>query len=863
MKELKSRAVSLARSDQSRTTLILIGAILCSGVFFGVGFPGFLSSYNFTNIAVQTAVISLVAFPMTVVIIVRGVDLSVGSSLALAGVVGAMAFQASGGSSFVSLAAIILAAVAVGAFNGFLISVLHVNAFMATLGTMALARGAATALSGGNATPVQSPAILFLGRESLGGIPWSVIVTVIALIVFALLLQKTLLGRWLLAVGGNKDAAIANAIPARSVEFFAYVLIGLAVGIGAIITIGRTGSAQPLAGQNLEFSAITASIIGAASLAGGRGSAVSTFLGSVFVGLISSGLSFAGVDQSMIYVYTGVLTVLAVVVSQKEVTADLRGNVLYLANSARARASRRVRASMGGGNAAHTLEIAEISKSFGATRVLKDVSFDVRSGEVVALMGENGAGKSTLVKVIAGNHAPSGGKLLLDGRALELAGPEDARKAGIAVIHQHFSLVPDLTVAQNLFLGNELRAGRFGPLRRRLMVAETQKSLDELEMPFAATDRLSDLSVGHRQMVEIVRALREDAWLVIMDEPTSALSSRERDRLYELIERLTARNTAILYISHKMDEVFHLCSRAVVLRDGQLVGDENLDAVTSAGLVGLMVGKDVDSAFTHVPSNPGEVLVRVSNVGDGSRLIDASLEVRAGESVGLVGLMGSGRSELLRSIAGLNRVAHGTVEVLGADASHASLHALAKKGLAFVPEDRHSEGMFPQMSVAANISLLWLRGKTTCGWIKATLERPEVHKLMTRLGVRPSDPTVAIKNLSGGNQQKVVLGRWLALDPKIILLDDPTRGVDVGAKSEIHALINEFKIQGAAVVVTSSELPEVLGVTDRVVVMREGSTVAEFARGASEHEVMAAAFGDHKRSSTASSTDDIQKEVVR
>lgn len=845
MTEVLSRVKDITREQQNRTNIILVVAVVMTTMFFGMSFVGFLSPFNLFNIAVQTAVVSLVGFGMTGVIIVRGIDLSVGSSLALASVVGAQVLSVTGNNSLLAVLTIFAVSLAVSAFNGFLVAVLHVNAFMATLGMFALARGAAISISGGSAFPIADKAVLFLGRGSFLGIPWPIIVTIIALALFSILLRRTMLGRWLFAVGGNRKAAVASGIPARSVEFFAFVLVGAVVGIGALLTIGRAGSAQPLAGLGLEFSAITAAVIGGASLFGGRGSMIATFLGSIFVGVLSTGLSFAGVDQSLIYVYTGLLTVLAVFVSQREVILKVRDNTRFFINTVRALAARR-RADMSAtaDGDRHKLDIVGVHKSFDGVEALKGITFSIRSGEIVAMLGENGAGKSTLVKVLSGNHQPTSGKLELDGTPVTFAGPDDARKVGIAVIHQHFSLVPELTVAQNMYLGQELRLWKFGPIWRRKMIRETEKLLRELEMPFGANDVIEVLSVGHRQMIEIVRAVREDAWLVIMDEPTSALSSRERNHLYELIERLTKRETAIIYISHKMDEIYHLCSHAVVLRDGELVGTPDLSEIDPAGLVRLMVGRDVQDVFPHTEASTGGALVVASGVSDGQRLLNASVTVHEGEVVGLVGLMGAGRTELIRSIAGLTRVVSGEVSVFGKSIIGIPLNRLAAEGLAFVPEDRHEDGIFPEMSVSENMSLLWLRHHSPGGYLSRVKERTLVTDLMKQMEVRPNDPTKRIKNLSGGNQQRVVLGRWLALNPKLLLLDDPTRGVDVGAKAEIHTLISKFKATGAGVLVTSSEIPEVLKIADRIVVMRDGVTVSEYARGVTEEQVMKDAFGD-------------------
>ncbi|MQA85555.1 MAG: ATP-binding cassette domain-containing protein [Streptosporangiales bacterium] len=844
----------MTRRALSQPSLVLLVAVALAAVAFSLARPSFLSAGNAFNIAEQTAVISLVAFGMTAVILTRGIDLSVGSSLALASVVGGQVMHATGGSAAATIAAVFGTALLVGALNGLLVAVFGVNAFMATLGTYALAGGAAVSISRGASTNVGNDAVLWLGRADVAGVPVSTVLTVVVLAAFYVLTRRTVLGRWWYAAGGNRTAAVASGIPVRWATFVAYLTSGLTVGLGALVTIGRLSSIQPLAGQGLEFSAITAAVIGGTSLAGGRGDVVATFLGSVFVGVISAGLSFLGVSQAMIYVLTGVFVVVAVLVSQREVFAAL-GERYATARAVLAnrlgrlrrpgRGARRGAAVAGSEDQrVHRLEVEGVSKMFPGVVALEAVGFSIESGEVVALMGENGAGKSTLVKILSGNYRPSAGGILLDGTPVRHSGPEDARRAGIAVIHQHFTLVPDLTVAENMFIGEELRWWPFGPLRRRLMRSLTRDLLRELDVPVSPRARVGALTVGQRQMIEIAKAIHERAWLVIMDEPTSALSARERDRLYEFVDRLRRRGTAILYISHKLEEIYHLASRAVVLRDGQVVGRPSLAEVAPGQLVSMMVGRRIENLFPYVAADVGEDRLSVSGLSDGGLLKDVTLTVREGEVVGFVGLMGSGRTELMRCVVGLSPVVAGTVRVMGRKGGGLSLAELAGLGVAYVPEDRLADGIFPDLSVAENMGILWIRQASGAGLLQVRRERERVDELISDLAVRPPDPRRQIRFLSGGNQQKVVLGKWLALRPKLFLLDDPTRGVDVGAKAEIHDLIAGLKSAGAAVLLTSSEMPEVLSVADRVVVMRHGVSVAEYPRGVSEEQVMRDAFGE-------------------
>jgi len=814
-----------------RRSPLLLLVIATVGVF-GVLRPGFLSVTGFLDIGQQIAVTAVVAFAITAVIIARGIDISVGSTLSVSGIAGALLLT-SGWPAPLAMAACVVCGALIGALNGVLIGLLRVSPLIATLGTMAFGAGAALALSGASSITVDSVAMLMPGGSYVGPVPSSVITAVVLMLAWMFVLRRTLYGRWVYAVGGNLEAARASLVPARTVQLSTYVLAGASAGFGAVLMIGRVGSAQPLAGQGLEFAAITAAVVGGAKLSGGSGSVGDTMLGAIFVGVVNSGLSFMEVPQQTMYVISGALVIAAVLLTQRRELAEL---------AARARRAGGGRAaSVRGRSGPRRLELDAVGKSFPGVRALHDVSFPVASGEVVALVGENGAGKSTLVKVLAGAHEPDEGRLLLDGSPVRLRSADDARAAGVSVIHQHFSLVPDLSVLENLFLGRE--PTRFGVLRRRHMRTDAGRVLRDLDLDVDLDAPLAGLPVGERQLVEVAKAMLDDAWLVIMDEPTSALSNRERERLYALVRTLTERDVAVLYISHRMEEVFQLARRAVVLRDGAMVGEADLTEVDQSALIAMMVGRQVSSVFPHSPATPGDALLELSGVTDGGRLKEASLTVRAGEIVGLAGLMGSGRSEVLRCAAGLARRTAGVVKVDGAELPSGDLPAANRTGVAYVPEDRLREGVVPAMSVRDNITLAWLRRHSRRGLVPRGAAQV-VGDAIERLAIRPPQPERATGVLSGGNQQKVVLARWLATAPRVLLLDEPTNGVDVGAKAEIHALIAELKAQGIAVLLVSSELPELLGVADRVYVMHAGRVAGELPRGASEEEVMELAFGN-------------------
>jgi len=822
-----------------RNEPVLIVVLAVAIAVFGWIDPRFLTAGNLVSITQQSAVIALVAFAMTAVIIARGIDISVGSALAFAGVVAGIVFSATG-SAVATLLAAIVSGAAIGLLNGVLIGFGGISPFIATLATMAFARGLSLSLSHASSLEITDPIILYAGRATFGLIPVSVVIAAVVLCLWWFVLRRTVYGRWIYAIGGNAEAARVSMVPVNLVRISVYLISGATAGLGAILTIGRLGSAQPLAGTGLEFTAITAAIIGGTKLSGGQGSIWGTAVGALLLGVINTGLSFLQVPQIIIYYITGALILIAVLSSQPEA-------VSRLVRSARRRTMPAVPTTTSVATTdgpAHSISLVGIGKIFPGVKALDGVSFTVSAGEVVALAGENGAGKSTLVKCISGVYRPDEGQLVIDGMPVSFSSPNDAK--GISVIHQHFSLSPDLTVAENMFVGREPR-NAFGLLDRRRMRNEAKEILDELSLDIDVDIELRALSVGRRQMVEIARAVLSDAWFMVMDEPTSALSNRERDQLYTLIARLRARGAGILYISHKMEEIFTQCDRVVVLRDGRFIGERKTAETSEAEIVSMMVGREVDDIFPHLEAKVGETAIEVKDISNGRLLKSASLSVRCGEIVALAGLMGSGRSEVLRLIAGMETLHDGSIAVFGERQAGGSIKAANRAGIVYVPEDRHLEGFVGSMSIRDNLSLAWIRDNSRFGILSMRKIGALARELIGSLGVRPAQPGKMTIELSGGNQQKVVIGKWLATEPRVILLDEPTRGVDVGAKSDLHHLIAGLKQQGAAILMVSSELPEVLGVADRIVVMREGRSVGELPRGVTEEEVMALAFGETSR----------------
>ncbi len=508
------------------------------------------------------------------------------------------------------------------------------------------------------------------------------------------------------------------------------------------------------------------------------------------------------------------------------------------------------------------LSMREISKSFGGVHALRDVTFESHAAEVHALCGENGAGKSTLMKILAGAITDYDGRIVLDGREVRFAGPRDAEDAGIRIIYQELNLVPELSVAANIFLGRERSRG-LGWLDDRTMEAEARRMFERLGAPIRPRTPVGDLRIGDQQMVEIAKALMFDAAILIMDEPTSALSDAEVSRLFRVIDDLRRHGTTVLYISHKMNEVFALADRVTVLRDGRFVASAPRDQTGPDQVVRWMVGREIAGLHFEHPPASGKAVLQVEGLSLPSpphsgrpSLSGLSFEVRAGEVLGVAGLLGAGRTELLEALFGAAPAAPtGTVVLDGRPALFRSAGEAIAARVALVTEDRKNLGLFAEMTVAENITIRHLDAlsRSPIGLIDRRAEARAVAETIDRLSIKTAGGRAPITSLSGGNQQKCILGRWLLTGPRLLLLDEPTRGIDVGAKAEIYALIRRLASQGMAIIMTSSELPELLTVSDRIIVLCEGRLTAELPRAeATEEAIMHAATRFLDRAAKAS-----------
>ena len=489
------------------------------------------------------------------------------------------------------------------------------------------------------------------------------------------------------------------------------------------------------------------------------------------------------------------------------------------------------------------LEVQKITKRFPGVVALSGVDLQVYPAEILALIGENGAGKSTLMKILAGVQPADEGELLVEGKVVRFSGVQDSQKSGIALIHQELNLAENLTVAGNMFLGRE--PGKFGWIDQGLIQRESKRVLEMVGLKVSPETLLSELTLGKQQLVEIAKALSTDAKVIIMDEPTSSLSLRESERLFEVIHDLREKGVSVIYISHRLGEVKKLADRVVVFRDGENAGMLERNEVDHDAMVRMMVGRDISQFYQRTKHDLGKVVLSVRGLRSVEhRGHELDFEVRAGEVVGVAGLVGAGRSEILAALFGARPALGGDVSVAGKGGLPRSPRESLRRGLALVPEDRKGQGLILDMAVKDNISLASLRRDSKGPFLNTSKEEQLVAEMTSALSVKTPGSWQLARFLSGGNQQKIVLAKWLALKPKVLLLDEPTRGIDIGAKEEIYLLMEKFAREGMAVLFVSSEMEEIMGMADRTLVMHEGRITGELAReDFSEEAIMELATG--------------------
>ncbi|MFR1111138.1 MAG: sugar ABC transporter ATP-binding protein, partial [Anaerotruncus colihominis] len=482
-------------------------------------------------------------------------------------------------------------------------------------------------------------------------------------------------------------------------------------------------------------------------------------------------------------------------------------------------------------NAQDVLELRHIVKVFPGVRALDDVSLTIKRGTIHALCGENGAGKSTLMKILSGVYTKDEGEILINGVPAQIRSPADSERIGISVIYQELANIPELNVSQNVNLGKELSNGARILLDTKRMEQKTRSLLDRFQLQVGVRQKIDQLTVGQQQMVEIAKAFGSNAWIVVMDEPTSAITEADKENLFKIIRELKENNIAVVYISHRMSEIFEIADEITILRDGRQVIAGPVSEFDENKVIRHMVGRELNDIFTREKGAPGEEVLRVENLSRKGAFEPISFSVHAGEVLGFSGLMGAGRTEIMRCIFGLDRPDSGAIYLGGKKLEIRCPLDAIKAGIAMVSEDRRREGIIPHMTVRENTTLAALPWISRFGWIDAKKDLSITEEYIDSLNVKTPSTEQLIMNLSGGNQQKVCLAKWLNRSPKVVILDEPTRGIDVGAKAEIHRLIDRLTKQGIAVIMISSELPEIIGACDRIVVLYEGRMMKEYPSG--------------------------------
>ena len=490
------------------------------------------------------------------------------------------------------------------------------------------------------------------------------------------------------------------------------------------------------------------------------------------------------------------------------------------------------------------LEMRHISKSYPGVQAIKDVSLSVGEGEIHALLGENGAGKSTLMKILAGAEHRDGGEILIDGKPVSIESPQKAMELGVSIIYQEFNLVPYLSAGENIYLGREPRAALPGFVDFKTLYRDAQQVIDALGVRIDARTPVNQLSVAQQQMIEIGKATSKKARIIVMDEPSATLTDHELVALFGLMRQLKSQGVSIIYISHRLEEIFEVCDKATIMRDGTHIATMDVKDLTRDEIIRLMVGRELKDAIPKVPAALGAPALTVKHLNRTGVLHDINFEVRQGEVLGIAGLVGAGRTETARVIFGADALDSGTIEVFGKPVTIRSPQDAIRHGIGLVTEDRKQQGLVLGMAVRENNTLANLGALSVAGFIKRNAEKREAEKYRQSLAIKTPTIEQTVQNLSGGNQQKVVLAKWLFTGSKILIFDEPTRGIDVGAKSEIYKLMNELAANGVAIIMISSELPEVLGMSDRILVMHEGRITGELSRAdATQEKIMTLATG--------------------
>lgn len=811
------------KKTPNKRYISLVGILVALIVLFTIITDNFMSFSNMMNIVRQTSILAIVSVGMTFVILTGNIDLSIPNSIALSGVLASLILKSGANNAALAIVVTILTSVIIGCLNGILVGYCGLNSFIATLAMNTVVGGISVFLTDGKGVSIENDLFLDFGRADIAGIPVPLFFVVIIYIIFLFINLKTVFGKQIYAVGGNKYAARAIGINSNRLLIYVYAMSGFLVGIASVLNTGRLGSAQPYAGSGMDFNAITAVVLGGTSLMGGLGGLGGTIIGSILIGVITNGLDMMqSISQYYIFIIKGILILVTVGMdlliherNEKRLTPKVAVDHEVREDDANLQTALET-----SGN--RVLQMMGITKAYPGMLALDNVSLKIESGEVVALMGENGAGKSTLMQILLGENQKSAGVIRINDCYVHIDSPRKAEQLGIAMIHQENALVQSLSVAENMFLGREIKSKLPMFINRFLMYKECVAALKKVNLAVSPNDLIKDLTVSQQQLVEIARALKSNAWLLVMDEPTSSLTDEEKDLLFDLIRQLKAENKAIIYISHRMQEIYEIADQVVVLRDGKEIHAAPISEVPEEKLIQLMVGRKLSNVFDREKNAVGEIVIKLENLSKEKMFSNISLEVRSGEVLGLSGLIGSGRTELMKSVFGFYPWDSGTLYLNGEETKTKSIRHAMDLGFAYLTEDRKHEGFVPYMSIKDNLAMPSYDVIGKGGVVRADKAKALASDMIEKLDIRTTSMEKNVIELSGGNQQKIVLGKWLARDLKVLILDEPTRGVDIGSKAEIHKIIARIAKSGVAIILISSEMPELIGCADRIAVMREG-----------------------------------------
>ena len=793
--------------QKNETILFLILLLLL--VFLSFYNPQFYSIQNINSILRSSSTVMIVAFGMTILLTSGEVDLSVGALLSFVTVIVMDVINISG-SLFLGFLSVFIFCFLIGLINGLVRTVLNVNSLIGTLAMMLILQGSVYIYSMAAIYNTHLiPAFTFIGQGFVYNVPMPVIIMLVILPIFVFLLNYTRYGRYFTAIGSNPFSSNLSGINNNRYKLIGFIITSLLVGIAGIILASLMDTGQQGSAKGFELIVIAAVLLGGTSFKGGSGTILGTILGILILKVIDNGIILMSIPQEFQLVVPGVILILAVYFD------TLRKEKMD--------------------NNFKSLTLKNIKKEFPGVLALDDVSLEAKAGSVHALMGENGAGKSTLIKILAGAYSKDHGTILFDDKEVNIDNPNDSLNLGIKVVYQEIALIPEFTVGENIFF-EKFPVNSLGIVNWKKLYNDCNNLLKKIGFNLNVKEKVVNLSISEQQIVEIARAIFQNASVVVMDEPTSSLTPNEIEKLFEVIENLKKNNIAIIYITHKIDEIFKIANEVTVLRDGKLISHRDIKDTSEEILIQDMVGRKVEQKFDRPIKSFDKVLMNINNISTKSKLKDISFNLYKGEILGFFGLMGAGRTELAKAIYGYDNISNGSIEIDGQTLKKFNTQTMVKNGVGYVTEDRKGEGIIKDMNLRENMSLPSLEIFEKLFTINKNKEKKISNEYIDKFEVKTPSSERLITLLSGGNQQKILLSRWLIRNLKIIILDEPTRGVDIGAKTEILRLINDLAKDGLSVILMTSEMNDLLTLSDRIIVMAGGKISKEFDRNEATQE---------------------------